>query len=380
MPWPTVPLGQVARVERTGVDPSSVAHGTPYVGLENVERGGRLVNVAVSSPGELASTKFRFSEHHVLFGKLRPNLAKVAQPSFAGICSTDILPVRPGERLDRRYLAHWLLAPDTVALATSRAAGANLPRLSPAELLNFELPLPPIEEQRRIADILDRANALRAKRREALVLLDDLTQSIFIEMFGDPLTNPKCLPVMTLGEIGTLDRGVSRHRPRNDPRLLGGAYPLIQTGDVAKSRGRISSFLATYSEHGLAQSKLWPAGTLCITIAANIAKTGILRFAACFPDSVVGFVADEPITLYVQSWLGFMQQKLEAAAPMSAQRNINLALLRSLPIPVPPAVLLAEFTSRLKEIERLRDATGGGQAQMDALFVSLESRAFDGLL
>src|SRR5690606_38147340 len=96
-----------------------------------------------------------------------------------------------------------------------------------------------------------------------------------------------------LCELGNLDRGVSKHRPRNEPALLGGPYPLVQTGDVANSEGYIQNHLSTYTELGLKQSKLWPAGTLCITIAANIANTGILTYDACFPDSVVGFVPNE---------------------------------------------------------------------------------------
>jgi len=90
-------------------------------------------------------------------------------------------------------------------------------------------------------------------------------------------------------DVGTLDRGVSKYRPRNAPELLGGPYPLVQTGEVSNCDGYIRSHVSTYSESGLRQSKMWPAGTLCITIAANIAKTGILTFPSCFPDSVVGF-------------------------------------------------------------------------------------------
>ena len=93
----------------------------------------------------------------------------------------------------------------------------------------------------------------------------------------------------TMPQLGELGRGKSKHRPRNDPRLLGGKYPFIQTGDVRRADTWLREFTATYSDVGLAQSKLWPAGTLCITIAANIAETAILTFDACFPDSVVGF-------------------------------------------------------------------------------------------
>lgn len=140
------------------------------------------------------------------------------------------------------------------------------------------------------------------------------------------------------GEVGTLDRGISKHRPRNAPELLGGSHPLVQTGEVANCDGYIRSYTSTYSDLGLRQSKMWPAGTLCITIAANIAKTGILTFEACFPDSVVGFRADDPATVeYVRVWLSFLQKALEDSAPESAQKNINLAILRGLNIPLPPS-------------------------------------------
>ena len=99
-------------------------------------------------------------------------------------------------------------------------------------------------------------------------------------------------PIQKISSLGEFDRGKSKHRPRDAAHLYGGSYPFIQTGDVTNSDGRITSFRQTYSEAGLAQSRLWPVGTLAITIAANIAETALLTFPACFPDSVVGFTAD----------------------------------------------------------------------------------------
>jgi type I restriction enzyme, S subunit len=115
-------------------------------------------------------------------------------------------------------------------------------------------------------------------------------------MFGKPEENPKGFDVFELGEIGTLDRGRSKNRPRNAPELYGDKYPFIQTGDIANAGSYIKTYQQTYSELGLKQSKMWKTGTLCITIAANIAKTAILTFDACFPNSVVGFVPDKEKT------------------------------------------------------------------------------------
>lgn len=140
-------------------------------------------------------------------------------------------------------------------------------------------------------------------------------------------------------QIGDFGRGKSKHRPRNDPRLYGGLYPFVQTGIVAASQGKIARFDQSYTDFGLAQSKLWPKGTLCITIAANIARTGVLAFDACFPDSVVGLTCKEGvIPEYVELVVRSLQAGLEDGAPATAQKNINLETLECLPIPLPPTV------------------------------------------
>jgi type I restriction enzyme S subunit len=247
--------------------------------------------------------------------------------------------------------------------------------------LNLSIPLPRLPEQRRIVEALDRADALRAGRGAALAQLDTLTRAIFFDMFGDPIANLRTWPMKKLTDVGTVDRGVSKHRPRNAPELLGGAYPFVQTGDVANCDGYIRKFTATYSEVGLRQSKMWPAGTLCITIAANIAKTGILTFDACFPDSVVGFRSDEPATVeFVRCWFSFLQASLEERAPESAQKNINLEILRNLKIPVPPIELRRVFAERVAAVESLKTVQRTGLSELDALFASLQCRAFRGEL
>ncbi|MFR9752274.1 restriction endonuclease subunit S [Nocardia sp. 004] len=239
---------------------------------------------------------------------------------------------------------------------------------------------PPMDEQRNIAQVLDQVDALREKRRKAVTLLDELTQSIFLDMFGDPMQNPKNWPVVLLETLGNLDRGVSKHRPRNDPKLLGGPYPLVQTGDVANSGGYITSASGTYSEIGLHQSRLWPQGTLCITIAANIAKTGILTFDACFPDSIVGFTSENSTAEYVRGIILLLQESIEKLAPESAQKNINLKTLRNLSVPHPPAELIREYAQRVTALNATKATHEAQLDRLNALFASLQSRAFRGEL
>ncbi|NSM25533.1 restriction endonuclease subunit S [Shewanella sp. ZOR0012] len=174
-----------------------------------------------------------------------------------------------------------------------------------------------------------------------------------------PFELPKGWVWARFPELGIFGRGKSKHRPRNDPKLFSpGIYPLVQTGEVARAGNLISEYHSKYSEVGLAQSKLWPEGTLCITIAANIADSAILGFEACFPDSVVGFLPAKELRDKVEYFLLFMKtarEQLLAFAPSTAQKNINLQILESVLVPVPPKDEIARILSRMGEINALCD-------------------------
>jgi type I restriction enzyme, S subunit len=136
----------------------------------------------------------------------------------------------------------------------------------------------------------------------------------------------------TLTDIGTIGRGKSKHRPRNDPDLYGGDYPFVQTGDVKHAPFYLTEWTQTYNERGLAQSKLWPPGTLCITIAANIADTAILRIPACFPDSILGFAPKRGLSdvRYVKYCLDGFRAHMELISRGTTQDNLSLDKLLKL--------------------------------------------------
>lgn len=175
----------------------------------------------------------------------------------------------------------------------------------------------------------------------------------------------------TLSQVGWLDRGRSKHRPRNAPHLYGGLYPFVQTGDIRHADTFLTAVEATYSEAGLAQSKLWPAGTMCITIAANIGKTAILSMEACFPDSVVGFLSgSDGISIrYVEYFMRSVQQKLEDEAPATAQKNINLEILEKVVIPVPPTLEQHQI------VKLLEDSMDAARESDQAITLSLKQSA-----
>ncbi len=189
-----------------------------------------------------------------------------------------------------------------------------------------------------------------------------------------------------LSDLGDLGRGKSKHRPRNDPRLFGGIYPFVQTGEVKAANRFIRQYSQTLSDFGLQQSKLWPTGTLCITIAANIAETAFLGFDGCFPDSVVGFSAFKKIIApeYVDFFIQAARTRIEAYAPATAQKNINLETLENLVVPYcctfEQKLILDILEERFSILDQLDQTIITSLQQAEALRQSILKRAFSGQL
>lgn len=189
-----------------------------------------------------------------------------------------------------------------------------------------------------------------------------------------------------LSALGDLGRGKSKHRPRNAPELFGGKYPFIQTGEVKAANRIVTDYDKTLSEFGLAQSKLWPKGTLCITIAANIAETAFLGFDSCFPDSVVGFTANERIVnpKYIELFIMSARSRIEAYAPATAQKNINLTTLENLVVPFTStkeqSQVIVYLDHQLSIIHQQIKDIDENLLNCDALRQSILKKAFSGQL
>lgn len=259
----------------------------------------------------------------------------------------------------------------------AKTHGATMKHIVKKDFDSTLIPYPSLKEQSRIAEIIDSIAKSINMRQKQLQKLDELVKARFVELFGDPVYNSKRLPIQRLCKLGSLDRGRSQHRPRNDPKLLNGPYPLIQTGEVASAGLYITKYKNTYSELGLRQSKMWSAGTLCITIAANIAQTAILTFDACFPDSVVGFLPNDSINaIYMHYWFGFFQKILEKQAPQVAQKNINLKILSELNVIVPTQEKQEQFAAFVEQIDKSKVAIQKALDEAQLLFGSLMQKYF----
>ena len=258
-------------------------------------------------------------------------------------------------KITRGFLFHLLNSDYFESKCIQSSQGVAQKNLSTEWLKSYDLPLYSLSKQNEITKILDNLRNTIILKEQEINKFDELIKARFIEMFGDPVSNSKHLPLKTLPQLGTFGRGVSKYRPRNAPELLNGPYPLIQTGDIANSELYIKNYNNTYSEVGLKQSKMWDKGTLCITIAANIAKTAILQFDACFPDSVVGFNGNNLTdNIFVHYWFSFFQEILENQAPESAQKNINLKILSELQIITPDIIEQNQFVNFVRQVDKSR--------------------------
>lgn len=380
-----VQLGEVAEIERQGVDPSTLPVGTPYLGLEHIERGGRLIGRSTVGDADLRSTKFLFTKDHFLYGKLRPNLGKISRPGFNGVCSADILPIRARAGADKDFLAHYLSQPSMVEFAASRTTGANLPRLSPAVLASFPVPLPSLDQQRRIAALLDRADALRVKRRRMLEHLDALTQSIFHDMFDGDLEH------VSLGDIAEFRYGTSNKSGSS-------GYPALRIPNVVSGAIDFDEIkLVEVENEELERLRLVAGDLLFVRTNGNPQNVGRCAMFSvdAVPDAlrstpwiyasylIRARLADDVLPQFAVAYLASSAGRRslrERSRTSAGQFNINTASLGTVPIPVASIEQQQEFASRIDRVEAQRAIVRRAITTDDALFASLQSRAFKGEL
>ncbi|MGN6707278.1 MAG: restriction endonuclease subunit S [Rhodanobacter sp.] len=302
-----------------------------------------------------------------------------------GYVSSHLATITARQNLaEPRYLFYYL----STVRAQDLIQDHKYPSLTLAIIGDIPVPLPPLDKQKRIVAVLDQTFAAidRARVHAEANLADaqELFDNTLLAVFDELLPTAT---MMTLGEAALdFSRGKSRHRPRNDPALYDGNYPFIQTGDIRRSEGSIREHTQTYNDAGLAQSKLWPVGTVCITIAANIAETGVLEFEACFPDSVIGMVPDPAIAdaYYAEYMLRYFAKELKLQGKGSAQDNINLATFENAKFPFPT---LEQQVRVVDKLDAMAEAVGSLRtryqqklADLATLRQSLLQKAFAGEL
>lgn len=337
-----------------------------------------------------------FLDGDVLVAKITPcfengKIAQVCLSRRYGFGSTEFHIVRPrSDRADARYLVHFLRQDSVRKQGESRMTGSAGQRRVPEHFLaGLTIPLPPLPEQRRIAEILDKADALRAKRRAALAKLDTLTQSIFLDMFGDPATNPKGWNLTPLGEISEVQGGLQLSSSRKSlPREV----PYLRVANVYRGfldLGEIKTLCATESE--IARTVLFKDDFLVVEGHGNPEEIGR---GALWDGSIsecvhqnhlirVRFDNRRIMPLYASVYLnstGGRRHLLRSGKTTSGLNTINVSQVRATPTAVPPVDFQRQFCRQVGIVEHLRTSHRAALVKLDSLLGSLLHRAFQGEL
>ena len=275
-------------------------------------------------------------------------IAPIEHPPINMIVSTGFAVVRP-KIIHTKFAFFLFRSSYFVERVVANSTGVGYPAINASEIGCFSICVPSIDEQHAIARFLDREtpkiDTLVAKKERLIELLKERRSALITRAVTkglDPTVPMKDSGIEWLGWIpahwdvkrinqtSEILRGKFTHRPRNDPSLYGGDWPFIQTGDVAHARKGIKGYRQTLNERGLAVSKMFPEGTLVMTIAANIGDVAVLDFAACFPDSIVGFVPRHGIERdYLFFVFSAIKPELLRDAPVNTQGNLNIERLSS---------------------------------------------------
>jgi type I restriction enzyme S subunit len=314
----------------------------------------------------------------IAYNKMRAWQGAIGASDFRGIISPAYIVMRLREEQNARYFHHLYRTPQFAKEAERWSYGitSDMWSLRPEHFKLIYSARPPRDEQDAIVRFLDHANgrierAIRAKQK-LMALLNEQKQAIIhravtrglnpnvplkpsgIPWLGDV---PKHWEVRRIKQAASILRGMFTHRPRNDPSLYDGPYPFIQTGAVARASKLITSYKQTLNEKGLAVSKLFPSGTLCMTIAANIGDVAILDFEACFPDSIVGLIPHKGMERdYFFFVLRCMKQEFLLEAPVNTQGNLNVNRIGAMSVPRPPREEQVQIVRHIETETKSSDA------------------------
>lgn len=370
--WSWMKLGDVCEQTRNIIEPNStLSTQLSYLGLEHIESGtGRILRQpGQTMEGEGKSTAFAFDSRHVLYGKLRPYLNKVALPHFSGRCTTELIPLLPIS-VEREYLAWIMRRPETVEAAMRDKTGSRMPRADIDELLRLAIPVPPVAEQKRIAAILtEQMTAVARLRAAALAQLQSaqaLPSAYVRKVFEQ---SPEWVTVQ-LGELAKIVRG-SSPRPKGDTRYFGGNVPRLMVEDVTRDGMYVTPKIDYLTKEGATLSRPMKKGEVVMVVSGAPGLPAILATDACIHDGFVGFrelrtQRIHPEFLYFSLLLS--KDMNDAQATGAIFRNLTTDQVALIPIPLPELVIQTKIVTKLNEfLDLAGTATKPLKAQLAAI-------------
>ena len=367
---PTIKLvrfDQMATLVSDRIDDPAESGVERYVGLEHLDSDSLRIR-RWGSVTDVEATKLRFQSGDIIFGKRRVYQRKLAVADFEGICSAHAMVLRANsEVILAEFLPYFMQSDYFMERALQISVGSLSPTINWRTLAAQEFALPSLEVQRQMAKVLCAWQQADDALRQAVKTSELLLQS----MLGSLLTGEQqsFQPTVPLQEVAVVERGRFSHRPRNLPEFYGGPYPFAQTGDVAAARGYQFKASQTLSDAGLLYSRSFPPDTVLVTIAAVIGATAITSEDTWCPDSVVGIVPRNPGDApFIDYAMRFLRPYLEnQVATQTAQKNINLAVLRPLEIPWPDSAARRAIVLRLSKFEESMEQLNARQRALQGI-------------
>jgi len=398
--WPSVTLDELSAVE-----PNSFVDGPFGSDLktsEYVEAGVPLIRIQNVKPNRFLPKEIRYiseaKARQLARHEYRPGdvvITKLGEPcgvaclvpesAGSGIIVADIVRFRGDRRrVDHGYLSHFINSPTAAAWVYREAKGTTRQRVNLSNFRRLPVPLPPLSEQRRIAEILDKADALRAKRRAALAQLDTLTQSIFLDMFGDPATNPKGWPTARLGELcSRITDGT--HQP---PKWSETGNPFLFVSNVISGEldFNTAKFISdeTYAE--LTRRCPIEVGDVLYSTVGSYGVPALVRTERrfAFQRHIAHLKPDrrelDPEFLRVMLASPPLRRQADCVARGIAQKTVNLADIREFMVFKPPLDVQRELARSVTRVETLKAIHSKARGQCDGLFASIQHRSFSGEL
>lgn len=386
MEWPTVKLGDVCKIEKEQFREGNL----PYVGLEDIEGfTGRFLGGL--DPRAVASSTFKFSSSHVLYGRLRPYLNKVLVPNFEGHCSSEIFPLKPTSQLNRSYLYYWLSSDRIVSAINETCTGARMPRANVNTILTFEIPLPPLPEQKRLVAILDEVFAdieqVRAKTEQNLKNARELFESYLQQVFSQ---RGEGWVEKALGDVCKFENG---DRGKNYPsrsKFVESGFAFINAGHIDDGTVDFNKMnYITEENYSLLSRGKVKQGDILFCLRGSLGKFAVIE------DDIQGAIASSLVIIRPHSDLsisfllhylrsGLCKSMIEKYAGGAAQPNLGAKDLAKFSISVPPAAQQLQTSDKLDSlmaaVENLESIYSDKLAALDELKKSILQKAFSGEL
>lgn len=307
----------------------------------------------------------------------RMALGKVAVTSVDMAINQDLkaLLIKDERELNKRYLLRFLESQSKEI--EKKGKGATVKGITLDVLRDLEIPLPPLAEQKRIAAILDKADAIRRKRQQAIQLADEFLRSVFLDMFGDPVTNPKGWAASRVDSICTIVRG-SSPRPKGDPRYYGGIVPRLMVADLTRDGKYVTPQIDSLTEEGARKSRPTKNGTVVMAVSGNVGLTSVLAIDACIHD---GFIAFNSLNItkilpeFLQELMMFLKSTHANRQAGAIFQNLTTSQIKEMVIPLPPLSIQKKYLKIARKIGEMEFSN-----EANPLFASLSQKAFSGNL